>query len=114
MSKSKGNVVAPDEIVAAHGADALRLHTLFMGPPEADKEWTDSGVSGPARFVRTAYRVVSEIAERTLGRPAARLRRRRPGRRPGPGRSTARSRASATTSTAACTSTPPSPPAWSC
>ncbi len=69
MSKSKGNVVAPDEIVAAHGADALRLHTLFMGPPEADKEWTDSGVSGPARFVRTAYRVVSEIAERTSGEP---------------------------------------------
>jgi leucyl-tRNA synthetase len=69
MSKSKGNVVAPDEIVAAHGADALRLHTLFMGPPEADKEWTDSGVAGPARFVRTAYRVVSEIAERTSGEP---------------------------------------------
>jgi leucyl-tRNA synthetase len=40
-----------------------------MGPPEADKEWTDSGVSGPARFVRTAYRVISEIAGRTSGEP---------------------------------------------
>jgi leucyl-tRNA synthetase len=67
MSKSKGNVVAPDEIVAEVGADALRLHTLFMGPPDADKEWTDTGVSGPARFVRSAYRVISEVAERTAG-----------------------------------------------
>ena len=82
MSKSKGNVVAPDEIVAADGADALRLHTLFMGPPEADKEWTDSGVSGPARFVRTAYRVVSRDRRAHVGRAAAGLRRRRPGRRP--------------------------------
>ena len=69
MSKSKGNVVAPDAIVEQHGADALRLYTLFMGPPDADKEWTDSGVSGPARFLRSAFRTVSEIAERTTGAP---------------------------------------------
>jgi leucyl-tRNA synthetase len=69
MSKSKGNVVAPDEIVGRYGADALRLYTLFMGPPDADKEWTDSGVTGPARFLASAYRVVSAIAETTAGPP---------------------------------------------
>jgi leucyl-tRNA synthetase len=67
MSKSKGNVVAPDAIIARHGADALRLYTLFMGPPEADKEWTDSGIAGPARFLNATFRTVSEIAERTTG-----------------------------------------------
>ncbi len=62
MSKSKGNVVAPDELVGRYGADALRLYTLFMGPPEADKEWTDAACPGPARFAAAAYRVISEIA----------------------------------------------------
>jgi leucyl-tRNA synthetase len=69
MSKSKGNVVAPDEIVARYGADSLRLYTLFLGPPDADKEWTDSGVAGPYRFCAGAFRTVSEIAERTDGAP---------------------------------------------
>jgi leucyl-tRNA synthetase len=69
MSKSKGNVVAPDEIVSRYGADALRLYTLFMGPPDADKEWTDTGVAGPYRFLDRAYRVVSGIAASTGGQP---------------------------------------------
>jgi leucyl-tRNA synthetase len=69
MSKSKGNVVAPDEIVARYGADSLRLYTLFLGPPDADKEWTDSGVAGPFRFCASAYRTVSEVAGRTAGDP---------------------------------------------
>jgi leucyl-tRNA synthetase len=67
MSKSKGNVVAPDEIVARYGADSLRLYTLFLGPPDADKEWTDSGVAGPYRFCAAAFRTVTEIAGRTAG-----------------------------------------------
>ncbi len=67
MSKSKGNVVAPDAIVERFGADALRLYTLFMGPPDADKEWTDSGVSGPARFLKAAHRTVIAIAAETSG-----------------------------------------------
>jgi leucyl-tRNA synthetase len=67
MSKSKGNVVAPDEIVARYGADSLRLYTLFLGPPDADKEWTDSGVAGPYRFCAAAFRTVTEIAGRTSG-----------------------------------------------
>ena len=46
MSKSKGNVVAPDELIERYGADALRLYILFMGPADQDKEWQDTGVEG--------------------------------------------------------------------
>ena len=46
MSKSKGNVVAPDELIEHYGADALRLYILFMGPADQDKEWQDTGVEG--------------------------------------------------------------------
>ena len=46
MSKSKGNVVAPDELLERYGADALRLYILFMGPADQDKEWQDTGVEG--------------------------------------------------------------------
>lgn len=51
MSKSKGNVVNPDEIVADYGSDALRMYILFMGPPELDCEWQDSGLDGIKRFL---------------------------------------------------------------
>lgn len=51
MSKSKGNVVNPDEIVNSAGSDALRLYILFMGPPELDCEWQDSGLEGIKRFL---------------------------------------------------------------
>ncbi|MFC1462426.1 leucine--tRNA ligase [Verrucomicrobiota bacterium] len=56
MSKSKGNVVSPDELVERYGADTLRLYTLFIGPPEKDAEWSDQGVEGPSRFLRRAWR----------------------------------------------------------
>ena len=46
MSKSKGNVVSPDELIERYGADALRLYILFMGPADQDKEWQDTGVEG--------------------------------------------------------------------
>src|SRR4029078_11483726 len=46
MSKSKGNVVDPDEIMAKYGADALRLYVVFVAPPEKEIEWTDSGIEG--------------------------------------------------------------------
>ena len=46
MSKSKGNVVAPDAMVERYGADTVRLYTLFLGPPEQDAEWHDGGVAG--------------------------------------------------------------------
>ena len=69
MSKSKGNVVAPDAIVDRYGADALRMYVLFMGPPDQDKEWSDSGVLGPARFLDRLWKAVERIASETSGEP---------------------------------------------
>ena len=51
MSKSKGNVVSPDEMVEKYGSDVLRMYILFMGPPELDCEWQDSGIEGLKRFM---------------------------------------------------------------
>jgi leucyl-tRNA synthetase len=63
MSKSRGNVAAPDQLAAAYGADTLRLYILFMGPADQDMEWTDEGVEGMARFLRRLWRIVNEVAE---------------------------------------------------
>jgi leucyl-tRNA synthetase len=63
MSKSRGNVTAPDELADAYGADAVRLYILFMGPADQDMEWTEEGVEGIARFLRRLWRVVGEAAE---------------------------------------------------
>src|SRR4051794_721040 len=63
MSKSKGNVVSPDEMIERFGADAVRLYILFMGPAEQDAEWQDSGIEGTSRFLARLWRLVSEIAE---------------------------------------------------
>lgn len=52
MSKSRGNVVDPDEAVERHGADAVRLYVLFEAPPEKEMDWTDERLAGPARFLR--------------------------------------------------------------
>ncbi len=55
MSKSRNNVVTPDEVVEKYGADALRLYILFMGPFEAELEWSEEGISGTYRFVRRIW-----------------------------------------------------------
>ncbi len=55
MSKSKGNVVNPDEMVATYGSDALRMYILFMGPPELDCEWQDTGLEGIKRFLNRLW-----------------------------------------------------------
>lgn len=59
MSKSKGNVITPDEVIAAHGTDALRIYILFMGPFDADVIWDDSGMRGVTRFLERYWRVAS-------------------------------------------------------
>ena len=64
MSKSKGNVIGPEELVEAYGADAVRLYILFIGPAREDMDWTDEGIDGMQRFVRRLYRLVGEVAER--------------------------------------------------
>ncbi|MBS1721675.1 MAG: leucine--tRNA ligase [Armatimonadetes bacterium] len=62
MSKSKGNVVTPEEAVDAFGADALRLFELFVAPFDADVEWTNDGMNGTARFLGRVFKLVSELA----------------------------------------------------
>jgi leucyl-tRNA synthetase len=57
MSKARGNVVNPDDVVKSHGADALRLYEMFMGPLEAVKPWQTSGIEGVARFLDRAWNV---------------------------------------------------------
>lgn len=65
MSKSKGNVINPDDVVREYGADTLRMYEMFMGPLEATKPWSTTGVEGPRRFLERVYRLYSEVAEIT-------------------------------------------------
>jgi len=60
MSKSKGNVVDPDQMIKAYGADTVRLFCLFASPPEKDLDWSDQGVEGSFRFLSRMWRIVSE------------------------------------------------------
>lgn len=62
MSKSLGNVVSPDEMVARYGADAARLYSLFAAPPDRDLDWQDSGIEGIQRFLGRVYRFVVRYA----------------------------------------------------
>jgi len=64
MSKTKGNVMGPDELVGQYGADAVRLYILFMGPADQDMEWTENGIEGIVRFLRRLWRAVHDVAER--------------------------------------------------
>jgi len=67
MSKSKGNVVSPDEIIAKFGADTQRLYTLFIGPPEKDAEWSDRGILGASRFLQKFWETVTGNLDRVKG-----------------------------------------------
>ena len=62
MSKSRGNVINPDEIVEKYGADSLRLYEMFMGPLEASLPWSTSGLEGSRRFIERVYRLFDEEA----------------------------------------------------
>ena len=75
MSKSKGNTIAPDDVIARYGADTLRLYILFAAPPELAMEWSESGIEGPHRFLQRVWRLVDRHAEALAraqpSRPAA-------------------------------------------
>jgi leucyl-tRNA synthetase len=60
MSKSKGNVVSPDDMVARYGADATRMYALFAAPPDRDLEWQEDGVAGVSRFLGRVWRLVAK------------------------------------------------------
>ncbi|HTM25754.1 MAG TPA: leucine--tRNA ligase [Vicinamibacterales bacterium] len=66
MSKSKGNVVDPDDMIQKFGADALRLYVLFVAPPEKEIEWTDAGLEGSFRFLARVWRLTDSLCE-TIG-----------------------------------------------
>jgi len=61
MSKSKGNVVDPDDMIQKFGADALRLYVMFVAPPEKEVEWTDTGLEGSWRFLKRVWTIADQI-----------------------------------------------------
>ncbi|KMK91399.1 leucine--tRNA ligase [Rossellomorea marisflavi] len=77
MSKSKGNVVNPDQIVESHGADTLRLYEMFMGPLEASVAWSTNGLDGARRFLDRVWRLLVEedgkLSGKVTGRPNEKL-----------------------------------------
>jgi leucyl-tRNA synthetase len=66
MSKSKGNVVSPDDLIKDYGCDSLRMYELFVGPPELDSEWDDRGIDGVYRFINRFFKLVMENKDKTV------------------------------------------------
>lgn len=75
MSKSKGNVIAPEDMIAEYGADAVRTYILFMAPPDKDLQWDEEGLAGVYRFLNRVWRqvcdLVGQAGEETLYQPEA-------------------------------------------
>jgi leucyl-tRNA synthetase len=69
MSKSKGNVVDPDDMIQKFGADSLRLYVMFVAPPEKEVEWTDAGLEGSFRFLGRVWRLVEPLCATLRGTP---------------------------------------------
>ncbi|GBG56395.1 leucine--tRNA ligase [Sporomusaceae bacterium FL31] len=69
MSKSKGNVVSPEEIIAKYGADTARLFILFAAPPERDLEWSEQGVEGAYRFLGRVWRIIGHFEQAVVEAP---------------------------------------------
>ena len=101
MSKSRGNVVNPDDVVDEYGADSLRLYEMFMGPLEAVKPWSTRSVEGVHRFLSRSWRLIAADEDAPEAQP--------PGRNPpGPlataaSRTGSRQRRRAATTSARCT-----------
>jgi leucyl-tRNA synthetase len=70
MSKSKKNIVDPEQLIAKYGADTARLFSLFAAPPEKDLEWNDAGVEGAARFLNRVWRLVTQYGAAKASAPA--------------------------------------------
>jgi len=70
MSKSKGNVVSPDDMVARYGADATRMYALFAAPPDRDLDWQEDGVAGVSRFLGRVHRLITKHAAAEVHAPA--------------------------------------------
>jgi leucyl-tRNA synthetase len=67
MSKSRGNVVSPDDMIARYGADATRMYSLFAAPPDRDLDWQEDGVAGTSRFLSRVFRLVHRYARIAAG-----------------------------------------------
>ena len=74
MSKSKGNVVSPDDLVRDYGCDSLRLYELFVGPPELDSEWDDRGIDGVYRFINRFWNLVMDNKDKEVKANAEMIR----------------------------------------
>jgi leucyl-tRNA synthetase len=71
MSKSRGNVITPDEVVAEHGVDALRTYVVFIAPFEARVTWDESGIRGVTRFLSRFYALAHDVASGSIGQDGA-------------------------------------------
>ncbi|MBR3396841.1 MAG: leucine--tRNA ligase [Lachnospiraceae bacterium] len=76
MSKSKGNVVSPDDLVNNYGCDSLRMYELFVGPPELDAEWDDRGIDGVNRFLRRFWTLATDSVEKNVPASKAMIKER--------------------------------------
>ena len=76
MSKSKGNVISPDDLVENYGCDSLRMYELFVGPPELDAEWDDRGIDGVYRFLSRFYNMVMDNKDKGIAENRELLRAR--------------------------------------
>lgn len=66
MSKSLGNVVSPDDLVKNYGCDSLRMYELFIGPPELDSDWDDSGIDGVFRYIKKLWKFIDEYKSKII------------------------------------------------
>ena len=71
MSKSKGNVVSPDDMVARYGADSTRMYSLFAAPPDRDLDWQEDGVAGVSRFLARVWRIASAHGAFEVSHPSS-------------------------------------------